>query len=200
MIVIPERKDEIMELLDTLERADAGFARVLAAVPADGWAAPTVCDEWTVSDLACHLIGGCRMTVALLGGADAGEAVALVKGTSLGTDPVADFAAASAEQLTALRGAGSLEATVRHPMGEIPARQMAGFRICDVVLHTWDLARSIGADDRLDDLLVEAVWERMSPLAPAIGQMGVFGAGPSGTVREDAPLQERLLDLTGRRP
>ena len=31
-------------------------------------------------------------------------------------------------------------------------------------------------------------------------QTGVFGAGPSGKVGDDAPLQVRLLDLTGRRP
>jgi len=28
----------------------------------------------------------------------------------------------------------------------------------------------------------------------------VFGTGPSGTVGPDAPLQDRLLDLSGRRP
>jgi uncharacterized protein (TIGR03086 family) len=187
-----------MNLLDILEHADAGFARTLAAVPADGWDAPAVCDEWTVGDLASHMVGGCRMTVALLDGADADEAIVLVKGASLGADPGADFAVAAAEQLTALREAASLDAIVHHPMGEIPVRQMAGFRICDAVLHAWDLARSIGVADRLDDVLVEAVWERLAPLAPVIGQMGVFGTGPSGTVGEDAPLQERLLDLTGR--
>jgi hypothetical protein len=29
---------------------------------------------------------------------------------------------------------------------------------------------------------------------------GVFGSGPSGTLGPDAPLQDRLLDLSGRRP
>jgi hypothetical protein len=28
----------------------------------------------------------------------------------------------------------------------------------------------------------------------------MFGTGASGTVADDAPLQTRLLDLTGRRP
>ena len=37
-------------------------------------------------------------------------------------------------------------------------------------------------------------------MAPFIAEIGVFGSGPSGTVAEDAPLQQRLLDLTGRRP
>lgn len=86
------------------------------------------------------------------------------------------------------------------PDGRDPVGQMIGFRICDAVLHAGDLACSIGADDRLHDMLVEAVRERLSPPAPVIGQMGIFGAGPSGTVREDAPLRERLLAPTGRRP
>jgi hypothetical protein len=33
-----------------------------------------------------------------------------------------------------------------------------------------------------------------------IGQIGVFGDGPSGDVGEESELQLRLLDLTGRRP
>ena len=37
-------------------------------------------------------------------------------------------------------------------------------------------------------------------MAPIIGDIGVFGTGPSGTVADDAPLQQRLLDLSGRRP
>jgi hypothetical protein len=40
----------------------------------------------------------------------------------------------------------------------------------------------------------------MQPMAPFIGQTGVFGSGPSGDVAADAPLQQRLLDFTGRRP
>jgi hypothetical protein len=43
-------------------------------------------------------------------------------------------------------------------------------------------------------------WEGLQPMVPFIGEIGAFGTGPSGTVAEDAPLQLRLLDLTGRRP
>ena len=38
------------------------------------------------------------------------------------------------------------------------------------------------------------------PMAPFIGEVGVFGSGPSGTVGDDATVKIRLLDLTGRRP
>ena len=53
---------------------------------------------------------------------------------------------------------------------------------------------------QIDPALAAFVLEGMLPMAPMMGQVGVFGEGPSGTVDDDAPAQERLLDLTGRRP
>jgi hypothetical protein len=53
---------------------------------------------------------------------------------------------------------------------------------------------------RVDQELVEAVWAQLAPMAPFIARTGVFGVGPSGEVGEDAPLQVRVLDLSGRRP
>jgi len=44
------------------------------------------------------------------------------------------------------------------------------------------------------------IWDQMSPIADFIGKSGFFGSGPSGEVPEEAPLQARLLDLSGRRP
>jgi hypothetical protein len=43
------------------------------------------------------------------------------------------------------------------------------------------------------------VYENMKPMEPFIGQIGLFGQGPSGTVGDAADVQLRLLDLTGRR-
>ena len=86
------------------------------------------------------------------------------------------------------------------PMGDMPASQVFGFRLMDNALHAWDLARGIGADDTLDPRLVEAVWGQLAPIAEMLPAIGVFGEGPSGAVGDDATLQHRLLDLTGRRP
>jgi hypothetical protein len=80
---------------------------------------------------------------------------------------------------------------------DMPGAQL--FRIGGLTLHAWDLARA-SADENLDSELVEAVWAQLSPLAPFIAETGVFGVGPSGEVGEGAPLQVRLLDLSGRRP
>jgi hypothetical protein len=40
----------------------------------------------------------------------------------------------------------------------------------------------------------------MLPLAEIIGQIGLFGQGPSGAIGDDSTVQLKLLDLVGRRP
>ena len=95
---------------------------------------------------------------------------------------------------------GALDRIVAHPAMEMPGSQLLGFRIGEYGLHGWDLARAIGADDAIDPVVVQALWELMEPLAPFLPSTGMFGDGPSGTVADDAPLQLRVLDVSGRRP
>ena len=103
-------------------------------------------------------------------------------------------------EYAAFEESGATERIVHHPAMDIPGAQLLGFRIGGLTLHAWDLARGSGGDETLDSELVEAVWAQLSPMAPFIAQTGVFGPGPSGEVGQDAPLQVRLLDLSGRRP
>ena len=46
--------------------------------------------------------------------------------------------------------------------------------------------------------LVQGLWEELSPQAEEWREMGVYG--PKVEVPDDAPLQDRLLGLTGRQP
>ena len=140
------------------------------------------------------------MSVRLLHGASANEAMAGLDGDLLGDNPNAAFAAAASAERAAFQEPEALERVVHHPAMDMPGAQLLGFRIGGLTLHAWDLARATGGEETLDADLVEAVWAQLSPMAPFIAQTGVFGAGPSGDVGEDAPLQLRLLDLSGRRP
>ena len=82
----------------------------------------------------------------------------------------------------------------------MPGAQLYAFSITDTTIHTWDLARAIGADETLDSNLLEFALATIEPIKPMIAQLGIFGTGPSGDVPDSAPLQTRLLDLSGRRP
>ncbi len=194
-----------MEPFVALDRARAEFERRLDSVGPDQWSEPTPCEGWTVRDLVQHLVVGDKMTVFLLSGASRDDTMTHLRdwhqaesGSSTG-ELLASFRTTADAQAAALRQPGALEPIVHHPAGDVPGTQLLRFRIGDMTLHAWDLARAIGADDQLDLELVEDVYTSMVPMAPFIGTIGVFGSGPSGEVDDTAPVQQRLLDLSGRR-
>jgi len=190
-----------MQPLEALALARSEFVRRLQAVTPDDWIHPTPCDDWTVHDLVLHVVSGDRMAAALVRGATRAEATALRQTVDLGDDALAAFNTAADWLAAAFAEPGAFERVCAHPSGLFDTgAQLLGFRIGDYALHAWDLARAIGADETLDDAVVEAVWTALQPVGPLIGSSGVFGAGPTGHVTGAAPLQARLLDLTGRRP
>ena len=171
----------------------------VAALTDDQWALATPCDTWDVRKLVVHLVEGSRMTLALLDGASAEESrLAFGVGHE---DLKAELDLAFADERDAFARPGSFDMTVHHPAaGDVPGVRLYEFRTGDYTLHSWDLARATGSDERLPDELVTSVWTALQPMVPFIGQIGVFGTGPSGAVADDAPLHQRLLDVTGRRP
>jgi hypothetical protein len=44
----------------------------------------------------------------------------------------------------------------------------------DVLVHTWDLARAVGADDRLDPELCKRYFERLPSAPQALAGSGMF--------------------------
>ena len=77
--------------------------------------------------------------------------------------------------------------------GEEYAREM----IFDLVVHSWDLARGISADDTLDPGLVEAVYASLEPDTDLTAS-GLFDQPVP--VPADSDEQTKLIAFTGRRP
>ena len=188
-----------MEPLDAIAIASSTFVDVLDQVAADQLGKATPCESWDVAELVGHVIIGNRMAVALLDGASLDEAMAFREQT-FGDDLVDVCREAVSLQLDRILVVSDWDAVVHHPMGDLPASRLLGFRIGDLTLHSWDLASALGIDDGIPEDLATDVYENLQPMAAFIGEIGIFGSGPSGTVGEDAPLKTRLLDLTGRRP
>jgi len=68
----------------------------------------------------------------------------------------------------------------------------------DVFLHTWDLARATGGDERLDPDEVHALFVGMEPMDEMLRQSGHFG--PRVAVPDDADEQTKLIAFIGRQP
>lgn len=186
--------------LVVLDHAASGFAAALAAVAPDQWELPTGNDGQDVRALVDHVIGGDRMATAILRGGSREEGIAAFARSQFDVDLVAAFASSRSALMAAFSEPGALERVVHHPSLDMPGSMLLGFRLTEYALHGWDLARAVGADDTIDVDVLEALWAFMSPMAGLMAGSGMFGEGPSGDVLEHAPLQDRVLDLSGRRP
>ena len=186
-----------MEPLDLLKRTAVEYRTRLVAVPSDRWDDPSVCGEWTVKHVADHVVGGNRFAVALLDGATTEEAMAAARVGSFDGAPVELFDETAAAQLAAFETDGALERIVHHPAGDMPGAAFGGFRAGDLLLHGWDLARSIGGDDSLPGELSEAIHAVYLPTADMARSFGIFAAS-TNEVTDDTPIALRLLVLTGR--
>ncbi len=190
-----------MDTLDLLDLAALHLDGRVRAIANDQWHLPTPCEGWTVTDLVGHLEGGCRMAAALLAGATAGEAVR-ARDTPIEGSLVEALRDALDLQRGAFRAAegepdGRL---VHHPVLEMTVPQLRDQRLVELVVHHWDLDRALGGPCVVDPRLADAAWGAIEPLAGVTGQLGMFGAGPSGTQPVDASPLTRLLDALGRRP
>jgi len=189
-----------MEPLDALSLASSTFVDVLTQVGEAQLTRPTPCEGWDVAALVAHVTMGNEMAIALLEGCSNEEAIAYRDREFGGEDPVLSCRASVSAQMTRMRAVPDWDAIAHHPVGDVTMSQLLGFRTGDLTLHSWDLSVAIGADESLPEDLASVVYEDLKPMEPFIGQIGLFGEGPSGSVGDDADVQHRLLDLTGRRP
>jgi len=185
----------IVDMVGALDAATDEFGQRLALVGSEDWALPTPCADWDVRYLAAHVIGGNRFAALVLGGMPASDAIDhVVSSSQLGSDATAAWATTCAVQASAFAEIGALERRIDHPLGAISGREFLDFRVFDITLHAWDLARSIGASGRLAPDLVDIVLDIVEHGPPGMG----FGIVALGHAPTDASPQERLLDLAGR--
>jgi uncharacterized protein (TIGR03086 family) len=119
-------------------------------------------------------------------------------GDLLGDDPRGSFARIAETACAAAAESRDLEATVHCSFGDFTVAeyfwQINSFR----GLAAHDFALAIGVEPDLPEALVQGLWDEISPHAEEWRSLGVFPAAVA--VPAEAPLQERLLGLTGRNP
>ena len=88
------------------------------------------------------------MGAPLLGGSTIEEVGSRFDGDLLGDDPVRTVDEAGA--LAAVRAEGAVEGSAHLSFGDHPGREYTMQLAADHLVHTWDLARAIGAAETLD--------------------------------------------------
>lgn len=171
---------------DVWTLASDNFDRHLQAVADEQWDLPTGCSEWTVRDLVDHVVHW--------------QAVA---GSVLGADtaPGDEWPEVRAAVAAAIADPANLDGVVAEgtPFAGMPKHQALGIASGDVLVHSWDLAKAIGADTTLPIEAVRAVRMGLERIPDAmLRSPGMFG--PAVEVADDASEQDQLLAFTGRQP
>lgn len=163
------------------------FGQRLDAMSADKIDARTPCDQWSCAELVEHA-----------------TSVQHSVGASLGVTPDADAAPAASWQgfrtalVEALSADGALEEEVDTPFGMRPRAEALGIPMMDMLVHTWDLARTLDVDDSLPEEIVAHAFDQLKPMDAMIRQPGMFAEkveAPAG-----ASLQDQFIAFTGRQP
>ena len=158
------------------------------------WDAPAPVDGWTARDVVDHLV------TWLPGFLSGGAGIELPKGPSATDDPVAAWHAHFDTVQVLLDDPATAAKVLSNPhTGDVPLpAAIDQFYTTDVFMHTWDLARATGQDDRLDPDFCAQLVTGMAPMDELLRSSGQYG--PKVAVPDDADAQTQMLGFIGRDP
>jgi uncharacterized protein (TIGR03086 family) len=159
------------------------------------WDRPSPCAGWQARDVVEHVIGfHDALLLRPLGLKPRRPSGDLVRRWQLTHDSVRQ----------AFRVSDLFDRVIEVPAVEkSPARRLDAHRLVprltqDVLVHTWDLARAVGADDSLDAAWCEIFLGQLPDDQSSLNATGMFG--PPVSILDDADSRSRLLARLGRDP
>ncbi|GII79461.1 hypothetical protein Sru01_44430 [Sphaerisporangium rufum] len=158
------------------------------------WDVPSPVPGWSARDVVRHLVDWFPAFLA------AGSGVDLARGPSVEEDPVAAWQVLRDGVQDLLDDPETARRELTNPhIGRVPLdAAIDRFYTADVFMHTWDLARATGQDDRLDPDFCAGLLAGMVEIEAAMRASGQYG--PRVEVPEDADAQTRMLGFIGRDP
>jgi uncharacterized protein (TIGR03086 family) len=188
------------DLVSMFRDAQDEFTKRVTKISPEQWAAPTPAEEWTVTDLVSHLVDEHLWMPPLIEGHGLAESEKIVESVrrSSSDQPAEAWEAAALGSRRAVTEPGALERQVQLSHGPTPAADYVSEMIFDLTVHAWDLGTAIGVRDPLPDDLVQHSLRVLESWGDTSAMGGAFK--PPVSVPDDAPLQTRLIALTGRDP
>lgn len=180
-------------------KAVALAGAVIDGVPGDKLEAPTPCSEFDVRGLLGHLVGVLRRVAVVGRGEDPMSAPFVVENVDDGAWLDAWTAAAHDVQ-AAWADDAVLDRDLRLPWTTMTGRSALAIYTSEVTVHTWDLATATGQRPVWDDEVVATAYGILREQLPADGREPELPFAPVVDTPEDAPLIDRLVAWSGRRP
>jgi uncharacterized protein (TIGR03086 family) len=176
---------------------------LVRAASVQDWSRPTPCSEWMLSDLLAHMTAQHHGFAAAARG-DGGD-LARWEVHPLGGDAISHYAKAADDVLVAFASVETPDTEFVLPefaRGQVfPAQLAVGFHLIDYLVHSWDVAVTLGIPFDPDPELVEvalpiavAVPQGPNRLEPGSAFQPVLGT------EDGASSFDRILSVLGRSP
>jgi uncharacterized protein (TIGR03086 family) len=181
------------EFSDRFATVAGGFSQRVNAVPGHAWNNPSPCEGWVARDVVRHLA---EWVPGFFGGA---AGLTLPTGPSVDDDPVAAWTTLHHAIHGVLVDPDVATREFDGPPGRMSIEQSIDMIVTgDILVHTWDLARATGLDERLDPVEVHRMFEGIEPYDEMLRSSGHYG--PRIAVPDDADEQSKLIGFMGRNP
>ncbi|MEU9092191.1 TIGR03086 family metal-binding protein [Streptomyces sp. NPDC048428] len=183
-----------------LEPAARQIAGMLDAIDDARLAGPTPCPDVTVGALLAHVEG---LAVAFRDAARKELGATTDTAPSVESGLLADgwrstLPVALDEMVAAWRSPDAWQGMTRAGSVDLPGEVAGMVALNELVLHGWDLARSTGQPYRAEEAHLRTSMELLADLGDNPPPTSPFG--PPVPVPDDAPLVDRAVARSGRRP
>ena len=181
------------DVADRYRKVARQFTERVVSVPPDAWERPAPCEGWVARDVVGHLVEW--LPAFFFATFDLEHTLV----PSVRDDPAAAWGVVDRTIQGALDDPAIAGRVRETRMGPWTFAQTID-TICtpDVLVHTWDLARATGLDERLDPVAVHRFVSAMEPMDEMLRASGQYG--PRIAIADDADEQSRLLAFLGRDP
>ncbi|WP_067459872.1 TIGR03086 family metal-binding protein [Actinomadura macra] len=158
------------------------------------WDAQSPVADWAARDVVRHLTDWFHGFLA------SGAGIELPRGPSVDDDPAAAWQVHCDGVQAVLDDPETPQRELTNPhIGSVPLQTAIDrFYTADVFMHTWDLSRATGQDDRLDPDFCAELLSGMESMEEVLRSSGQYGSRVE--VPDDADTQTRLLGFIGRDP
>ncbi|WP_068399666.1 TIGR03086 family metal-binding protein [Kribbia dieselivorans] len=173
----------------TYDRYNTPLMKVIDAVPADAWQAPSPCQGWNTGEVVQHLIDTQREFLL-------GHGVDLAQ-LPHDLDPATAWRTHAEMVSRALIEPGTGDREYQGAFGTTTiGATMASFYTFDLVAHRWDIARGAGHDTDFTEAELDFLEASADAWGDNLYTQGV--CAPAIDVPADAPRQTRVLGRLGR--
>ncbi len=185
-----------MEYQDIFAKALQQATSIIRLVSTDQLTNSTPCQEWDLRTLINHMVYELLWAPEIIKSKDLKEVGNRFDGDLLGSDPQFSWKHAADAALVAVHSSNP-KAKVQLSYGRVALPRYITELAADLLIHGWDVGKSIGCTVLFNSDLTQAVYKFSRAHAREMASSQLFGKPL--TVAPTEGLQTKLLGLYGRR-